>query len=53
MALDRLFVDQISLQRDADTSKQVGEPGIGAKGVPERLCFEVSETIEPLIVSLF
>jgi hypothetical protein len=52
-ALDRLFVDQISLRRDADTSKQVGEPGIGAKGVPEGLHFEVSETIEPLLVSLF
>lgn len=44
---------QTSLRRDADASKQVGEPGIGAKGVPERLYFEVSETIEPLLVSLF
>jgi hypothetical protein len=46
-------VDQIDLQWDADTSKQVGEPGIGAKGVPEGLYFEVSETIEPFLVSLF
>jgi hypothetical protein len=46
-------VQQTSLRRDADASKQVGEPGIGAKGVPERLYFEVSETIEPLLVSLF
>jgi len=46
-------VHQTSLRRDADASKQVGEPGIGAKGVPERLYFEVSETIEPLLVSLF
>ena len=45
--------NQTSLRRDADASKQVGEPGIGAKGVPERLYFEVSETIEPLLVSLF
>ena len=52
-ALDRLFVDQISLRRDADTSKKVDEPGIGAEAVPERLDFEVSETIEPLLVSLF
>jgi hypothetical protein len=44
---------QTSLRRDADASKQVGEPGIGAKGVPERLYFEVRETIEPLLVSLF
>ena len=46
-------VHQTSSRRDADASKQVGEPGIGAKGVPERLYFEVSETIEPLLVSLF
>jgi hypothetical protein len=46
-------VHQTSLRRDADASKQVGEPGIGAKRVPERLYFEVSETIEPLLVSLF
>jgi hypothetical protein len=46
-------VDQTSSRRDADASKQVDEPGIGAKGVPERLYFEVSETIEPLLVSLF
>jgi hypothetical protein len=47
------MVDQISLRRDADTSKQVSEPGIGAKGVPERIYFEVSETIVPLLISLF
>ncbi len=46
-------VHQTSSQRDADSSKQVGKPGIGAKGVPERLYFEVSETIEPLLASLF
>jgi len=46
-------VHQTISWRDADASKQVGEPGIGAKGVPERLYFEVSETIEPLLVSLF
>src|SRR5882757_480890 len=46
-------VHQTSSRRDADASKQVGEPGIGANGVPERVYFEVSETIEPLLVSLF
>ena len=34
-------------------SKKVGEPGIGAKVVPERLDFEVSDAIEPLLTSLF
>ena len=47
------YVDQISLRRDADTSKKVDEPGIGAEAVPERLDFEVSDTIEPLLISLF
>jgi hypothetical protein len=46
-------VHQTSLRGDADASKQVGEPGIGAKGVPERLYFKVSETIQPLLVSPF
>ena len=41
------------LRRDADASKQTGETGIGAKRVPERLYFEVSETIESLLASLF
>ena len=49
----RIDVDQIDLQWDADTSKKVGEPGIGAKAVPERLYFEVRKTIEPLLTSLF
>ena len=47
------YVDQISLRWDADTSKKVGEPVIGAKAVPERLDFEISDTIEPLLISLF
>ena len=41
------------LVRDTDASKQVGKTAIGAKRVPERLYFEVSETIEPFLVSLF
>ena len=43
----------ISLRWDADTSKKVDEAGIGAKPVPERVDFEVSDTIEPLLISLF
>jgi hypothetical protein len=46
-------VNETSLRRDADAAKQVGEPRIGTKGVSERLYFEVSETIEPFLVSLF
>jgi hypothetical protein len=49
----RVISHQTSLRRDADASKQVGEPGIGAKGVPERLYFEVSKTTEPLLASFF
>jgi len=52
VAFDRTISIKTSLQRDADATKQVGEPGIGAKGIPEHLYFEVSETIEPLLVSL-
>jgi hypothetical protein len=42
----------ISLRWDPDTSKKVDEPGIGAEPIPERLDFEVSDTIEPLLISL-
>ena len=44
---------QTTLQRDADAPKQVGEPGIRAKGITERLDFEISQAIEPLLVGLF
>jgi hypothetical protein len=43
----------MSLLRAAHTSKQVGEAGIGAKGIPEGLYFKVSEAIEPFLESLF
>ena len=50
---EALYSRSKSLRRNANTSKPVSEPEIGAKGVPERIYFEVSETIEPLLVSLF
>jgi hypothetical protein len=46
-------VRQTRLRRDADASKQVVEPRIGAKGVPEGLYFDVSEAIETLLAGLF
>src|SRR5262249_52219043 len=51
-AFDRLCQSK-SLWRNANPPKQVHETGVCAKGVPECLYFDVSETIEPLLVGLF
>jgi len=50
---DQALRHETRLLWDADPSKEICKAAIGAKRIPERLQFEISKTIEALLVCRF